>query len=1073
MILKSNLKQYRFYFLLVFITLSLISNNYLDCREDFKKNSKNSTINFPQNGIPKSNFDNNGINKNIFNVSEEKTFGGFNLFILNQFNATDPENNYQRIMITDMTGKEIMGRNINAHEHWPIEFINSTTLLYADGGKVALWNIYSNHTQYIDFIGHHDFEYNPISQTFFTFKTNYVEIDHQTYVFDILCEYNWSGDLIWELNMQDFISIDQYCSFNDRAQLNYYDLTHSNTIFYDTEDDIIYFNTRNTNTFYKINHTSKEVIWGLGEFGDFTLYDRQGNIKESLFYHAHAVEKVDANTFILFDNDLHNISCETSGIYSRILEITINETTKIATETWSWIGPEDYSSTYWGDADRLPNFNRLGTFGTPNHQNNINNIGPRLVEVNSLGEICWELNIPSTSDYFYGIYRCERFRYEPTLTSPDDIISVIDEDVNVNWGTWYNFRTKQQVNGTFSLLLNGTLIESGIHTFDKFWRQRNCSFILKDLPIGTYNLTLVLADEAGHSTEDSINLTIAEFYIERNGPIEIEKGIPESTISWTGKTAISLSYNLSVNNEIVSSEPWNNNSILLDLNTLYSGSNNISLILFNSSEILYDDSFLTMIYPQNSPIFISSPNIQYLHWNNRTVLQWKINDQSPEEWKIYVNSTLMYKETWKNPFFLINWSIPLLNEGTYNITVEIYDKLGNSEQLTHIIAIIPPLNPIISNTPNNIEIEWGKERSSISWEIHGGYKWTLIRNGSIYKSGFITTNFLQLEITDWQVEKWSLGTHNITLEVKNEAGNSSISTMWIKIWIKSGDPFADKFEEHISLWNIDGNNACGAPDGIYSEIYQDYGNGYIILDMGESEEILDGLQEDFTVYAHGGDYNIFVGNDLTKPFTFLRSGQNNQSFDLNNIGSSKIRFVKIEVSNYESVFIDSIVAIYYDGPDFGSIVPKIDYIADFWIWDNISTIDINWNAISTTPWNYSITINGFIIESGPWLGLDIKLEYNWEDIGKYEIKLRVTNVFGNSDNKTVGVEVREQPSITSTNTSIATEDAKKIIGFELKNSIFMTSIAISVSVIIIKNKKKKNLRLEQFSKQKSISNTKR
>jgi hypothetical protein len=87
--------------------------------------------------------------------------------------------------------------------------------------------------------------------------------------------------------------------------------------------------------------------------------------------------------FIMFDNDYHN-ETDVNDAYTRILEITLNESDMTAHETWSWIAPKDYWSPYWEKADRLPNGDRIGTFGTQTKQYN-SSIGAVLVEVNSTG----------------------------------------------------------------------------------------------------------------------------------------------------------------------------------------------------------------------------------------------------------------------------------------------------------------------------------------------------------------------------------------------------------------------------------------------------------------------------------------------------------------------------------------------------------------------------------------------------------------------------------------------------------------------------------------------------------------
>lgn len=448
-----------------------------------------------------------------FNVTNYGgAFEGYNLFIIIEYNI-DTIRKQMELIITDMEGNIIMQRNdVN---QMSVEFLNSTTLMFGEGYKCTLWNIYDNSTETLNFFGHHDYEYNPLNDTFFTIVPKTVIFNNISYGFDTIYEYNRAGQAVWFLDTWSFINYTQWCPFHDVCRSEgkiIPEITHSNTLFFDVEENVIYYNPRNVNTFYKINHTNKEVIWGLGEYGNFTLFDQYGNQKQNLFYHAHAIEKVDDNTFILFDNDLHN---QTNPLHqrSRLLEITINETTMTANETWSWTGSSDYYSRAFGDADRLPNKNRLGTFGTNSHGSNVS-IGARLVEVNNSGQIVWEMNIPHINDSSCAVYCMDRFHFTPILSSPKDLNIFEHESISIKWDAWYNFRSKQKINGSYVIYLNSTPIQSGIHEFDKFWHSTNltCSSdkleILENLERGIYNLTLELADEAGHKTTDSVYLYI-------------------------------------------------------------------------------------------------------------------------------------------------------------------------------------------------------------------------------------------------------------------------------------------------------------------------------------------------------------------------------------------------------------------------------------------------------------------------------------------------------------------------------------------------------------------------------------
>jgi hypothetical protein len=283
------------------------------------------------------------------------------------------------------------------------------------------------------------------------------------------------------------------------------DVTHANSLFWDVDTDIIFLNLRNTNTFYKIDHKTGEVLWGLGEHGNFSLFDISGQKKTNLFFHAHSIERVDENTFILFDNDFHNQENRMSQ-QSRILEIKIDEETMTANESWIWNAPRDYYCSYWGDADRLPNGNRLGTFGTKSHPNT--NIGARAAEINEEGAIVWDLHFLNNDEFTYGIYRMDRFRFSPVVTEEEEIIISETDNSMVQIETWYNFRSKRKINGLYAIFLANQEMESGTHTFNKYWRPTLIEFESKMLTKGNHNLTLILEDEAGHKTIRSINIAV-------------------------------------------------------------------------------------------------------------------------------------------------------------------------------------------------------------------------------------------------------------------------------------------------------------------------------------------------------------------------------------------------------------------------------------------------------------------------------------------------------------------------------------------------------------------------------------
>ncbi|MFX0198767.1 MAG: aryl-sulfate sulfotransferase [Candidatus Hodarchaeota archaeon] len=867
-------------------------------------------------------------------INKGVTFDGYNIFIIRRYSKVD---NFvkQQLIVTNMAGeiiKEIDSISFpqNIWKFWTnltpaVKFINSTTLIYGTDEGVVLWNIYNATAINLGFFSHHELEYNPINNTIFTFQKYTQVIEGKEYRFDSIKEYNTNGQLVWSLNTRSFISHKQWCPYKDLivndAGEEVADITHSNSLFFDPEEDVIYYHSRNVNTFYKIDHKTGQVLWGLGEYGNFTLFDRHGNQRKTLFYHAHAVEKMDEDTFILFDNDKHN-QTNPENPQSRLLEITINETTMTAHESWSWTAPPAYYCKSLGDADRLPNGNHLGVFGSIWDPNS--DIGIRLIEVNETGDIVWELNFENTEKFRYTVGRLERFRLSPILNSPPDIKKTTMDDVMVQWQTWYNFRTTRQMPGSYMLYLDGIPIENGTHVFDKFWRPTNLTFNLGNLNVGDYNLTLVLADEAGHITTDSLNLSITEFYLEREGPLTFELGQKSEFIKWKGGTTYPLLVNITRNNTQLTSFVWNGSVITLDLNEFKVGRYIVSLQLFDKTELIHEDRFLVTIYPAVAPVIHSFPADQSLMWNDSCVLSWELFDHVPASWSIFVNDTIMASGIWETPSYQLYWNVPVLDEGRYNVTFVAYDFASHWIAQTTWLTVYSPSPPIIATGFHPIEIQWGQENASLSFEVHGGTRWKLWKNGTAVYSGEVTSPRIGVLIENWDQEDWRPGTYNLTLQVTDESGAAVTRTSWIVVFVNFGDSYADSVVTEASMWYWDGDNALGSPDGQYTSLYTGYGNGHVTLDMGLDEEILDGKGEDFTVYSLKGKYAVFVSNNLStqllvgnqvfSPLILLGEGVGNTSFDLESAGLDQARFIQIVYLTGENVQLDAVMALHYNHP---------------------------------------------------------------------------------------------------------------------------------------------------------------
>lgn len=967
---------------------------------------------------------------NIIVTKEEGYFDGYNLMIVERSRISNPSDRDGAAIITDMDGNII--NNLSLPENWGMmNPINSTTILVAPfDGNVYFWNFYTGALEsYHLGTYHHDVSYNPYTQTFLYLTYTIHNVGGYDYYCDVLVEKNLNGDVVWELDTyESFLDVSYWLGEYKSGKR---DLSHSNTVFWDIEEDMIYVNMRNLNTFYKIDHSLSKMVWSVGQYGNFNLYNRFDEERTNLFYHAHAVEKIDSNTFIIFDNDYLN---ESHPLYhhSRILEIDVNETAEIAEVSWVYSSPYEYYSSHWGDADRLPNGNRLGTFGTITHPSTT--LGARLVEVNPEGEIVWELDYQNGGDYQYGIYKMDRFLTAPLLTPQKNQYFTTDEDVEITWETWYNFRSKNTITGSYKIYLNDTLVDSNVHTFEKFWHSNNLTINLGTLTSGTYNLTLLLYDEDNHSSRNEIFITINDFYLERIGPTEIELGQPNTEIVWTGASVTLMDYNITRNETEMQSGKWDSGEIILDLSSFTLGVHRIQFLLYNQSVLSYNDTFFVIVYPQSSPVILSWPEDESIFWNDILLLTWEIFDNTPSYWELYINDVLNSTEEWNNKFETINWWLPTLDEGYYAIELVIFDSSGLSTKNITQISIFAPSPPVIISPSSSIVI-WG-ENVTLVWEVHGGIIWTIYKNDTLYESGIMTSKYILLEINDWTSSKWLPGFYNIELFVIDEMGKNSTNEVTVEVIVVLGDIYANNYLPNYSMYYLNGENAIGAPNGQFSTITYDYDNGYLTLDMGKNEEIIDGEGNDFQIIASGGEYSVWISNDLNTPFIYLGSNFSDASFDISTSSLSIARYVRIEYRSGDDVLIDSIVAYNYNVPIADTKSPIIEGPEDLSLYRNQSLITLTWKVSDATPFNYSIKVNDFIVEANRWDGKNIDYNFTLSETGTFNITLRLFDLFSNSAEDTVIIEVLNEtisikPWLKYTLISIGSSVSVTLIGFSV------------------------------------------
>ncbi|MFX1285685.1 MAG: aryl-sulfate sulfotransferase [Promethearchaeota archaeon] len=416
------------------------------------------------------------------------------------------------VIIVDQRGKIVA--KLEDSSHSVHEFINSTTVMMGgqEPGYMQLWNFKENITETLEVpCGHHDLDYNPVSDTFMVLEYIYLKEkwgkDNITVTYDLLSEYNRAGELVWQWDPSIFFPFNatRYTSLGlNETFRGGADWMHSNSFVWDKTLKVIYLNVRNLDTILKINYTTKEVIWDAGRGGDFTLLNKVGEEVDTLFCHPHGFERISSDRYILFDNDLFNqsnpstMSIENSTGHSRFLEFEIDEENHIMREIWSWVPSNQsyYFPESGGDADRLPNGNTIGIFGDKALILNLRD-PVILTEVTKNGTIAWELQIPGMNNTFFWVHRLERFYAKPLITIHDQSIDLSDGFLWINLSTWNTFKQDATFQGIIKIVADGQEVSQESFEFLPHWQPTTFEITVNNLPSNAKAVEIIIENNDG------------------------------------------------------------------------------------------------------------------------------------------------------------------------------------------------------------------------------------------------------------------------------------------------------------------------------------------------------------------------------------------------------------------------------------------------------------------------------------------------------------------------------------------------------------------------------------------------
>jgi len=312
--------------------------------------------------------------------------------------------------------------------------------------------------------------YNPLDSTIEWKGDRFIEVDS-------------NNNILWDWNTFVNLSMNEFNPMWTETSTSYFDWTHSNSVYFNVENNTVYASIRNLSRISAIDYSTQEIIWNLGnpDFMDSIYFDNYFN-----FSHQHSAQIFNGN-ILFFDNGRGN-----NPEVSRCLEVSINENENPELE-WEFILPDSLLTLSRGECDRLENGNTLITAGRTGN----------VLEVNN-DEIVWQISVqteslsPLIDNQSVSIYRSQRINNLYPNEFSFEITNLSGEFQN------YTIENNQQI--------------LDVNIFNKGWAPQEYIYELSNNDTVLFNESITILNNSAENVSININDFFENEYILRIYP---------------------------------------------------------------------------------------------------------------------------------------------------------------------------------------------------------------------------------------------------------------------------------------------------------------------------------------------------------------------------------------------------------------------------------------------------------------------------------------------------------------------------------------------------------------------------
>ena len=228
---------------------------------------------------------------------------------------------------------------------------------------------------------------------------------------DLLLELSPAGEIVWQWN--SFEHLDplrerdgyDFLITNPATGQSAFDWTHGNALIYEPETDSYLFSTRNQDWIIRIDRQSGEIVWRLGDEGDFSLESGEW------FFHQHTPQWQPDGSLLLYDNGIGNPYLDDDLEHSRAVRFVLDEDSMSATQVWE-DAEEPFVAPIGGDTDRFDAGRVMITDSSRDMLEGEMHARIRLIEEAQPAEARWTLTTEALSFVYRSTYT-ERLPGQP------------------------------------------------------------------------------------------------------------------------------------------------------------------------------------------------------------------------------------------------------------------------------------------------------------------------------------------------------------------------------------------------------------------------------------------------------------------------------------------------------------------------------------------------------------------------------------------------------------------------------------------------------------------------------------